>query len=134
VRRVLLVHDGTRTSSDVFEWMLTMMSSSTSLDVIRAHKLDAMATNGLEAFDKDRQWAEQLGRPVQVLADAPQSGPEIVRQSREGNYDAIILPAHSASWASSGEVADDWMAYVVQHAPCSVFIAIHPTIPREVVG
>jgi nucleotide-binding universal stress UspA family protein len=134
VRRVLLVHDGTRTSSDVFEWMLTMMSSSTSLDVIRAHKLDPTATNGTEAFEKDRQWAEQLGRPVKVLSDAPQSGPEIVRMSREGNYDAIILPAPSTSWAPGGAGDDDWMAYVVQHASCSVFIAVHPAIPREVVG
>jgi amino acid transporter len=134
VRRVLLVHDGTRTSSDVFEWMLTMMSSSTALDVVRAHKLDASATDGQEAFEKDRQWAAQLDRPVKVLSDSPQSGPEIVRMSREGNYDVIILPALSASWSPGAASDDDWMAYVVQHAPCNVFIAIHPSIPREVVG
>src|SRR3954452_7945720 len=74
VRRVLLVHDGTRASSDVFEWMLTMMSSSTSLDVIRAQRQELGGSNGQDAFDKDRQWAEQLGREINVLAGEPQGG------------------------------------------------------------
>jgi hypothetical protein len=30
--------------------------------------------------------------------------------------------------------ADDWVNYVRQYAPCSVFLAAHPVIPREVVG
>ncbi len=135
VRRVLLVHDGTRASSDVFEWLLTMVSSSTELDVVRARSLESNGANSQEAFDKDRQWAEQLGRMVKVLNDAPQTGPEIVRMSREGSYNAIVLPAPSTVWAPSAAAADeDWMSYVVGHAPCGVFIAVHPTIPREVVG
>jgi hypothetical protein len=133
VRKVLLVHDGTRTSSDVFEWMLTMMSSSTGLDVVRAHKMDPTDTNGQEVFAKDNQWAQQLGRPVNVIAEQPQSGAEIIRMSREGNFDVIVLPAPSTTWAPSGDDAD-WMSYVVHHAPCNVFIAVHPKVPREVVG
>ena len=133
IRRVLLVHDGTRSSSDVFEWMLTMVSSSTTLDVIRAHAIDLTAANGQEVFAKDRQWAQQLGRPVAAISDQPQDGPEIVRISREGNYDVAVLPAPSTTWAPSNEDVD-WMSYVVHHAPCNVFIAVHPKIPREVVG
>jgi amino acid transporter/nucleotide-binding universal stress UspA family protein len=134
VKRVLLVHDGTRSSGDVFEWMLTMLSSSIELDIVRARSMESTGANGHDVFDKDRQWAEKLGREIKVLAQEPQPGPEIIRMSREGNYDAIVLPAPSSSWSPAGTGPDDWMAYVVQHAPCSVFIAIHPTIPREVVG
>jgi amino acid transporter/nucleotide-binding universal stress UspA family protein len=134
VRRVLLVHDGTRISSDVFEWLLTMISTGVELDVVRALPLEPTLINGHNALDKDRQWAERLGRPLKVLADEPQTGGEIVRMSREGNYDAIVLPAAAASWAPSGAAPDDWMSFVLHHAPCSVFIAVHPTIPREVVG
>ncbi|HEX5470511.1 MAG TPA: hypothetical protein VFW73_01430, partial [Lacipirellulaceae bacterium] len=120
---------------DVFEWMLTMLSSSTELDVVRARSLESTEANGHEAFDKDRQWAEQLGRTVKVLGDTPQSGQEIVQTSREGSYDAIVLPAPSSAWAPSATIAEEnWMQYVVTHASCSVFIAVHPTIPREVVG
>ncbi|HVT29510.1 MAG TPA: universal stress protein, partial [Lacipirellulaceae bacterium] len=135
VRRILLVHDGTRSSSDVFEWLLTMLSSSAELDVVRVRSLELEGTNGHDTFVKDRQWAEQLGRTLKVLSEEPQSGAEIVRMSREGNYDAIVLPAPSTKWPPTGEGDErDWMSYVVSHAPCSVFIAVHPTIPREVVG
>jgi amino acid transporter/nucleotide-binding universal stress UspA family protein len=134
IQRVLLVHDGTRASSDVFEWLLTMISSSTELDVIRALPLEPALANGHDATEKDRQWAEQLGRAVKVLVGTTQSGPEIVRLSREGAYDAIVLPALSASATPFGTAGDDWPIYVLQHAPCSVFIAVHPAIPREAVG
>ncbi len=35
VRRVLMAHDGTSTSHDVFEWMLTMLSTSVDFDLVR---------------------------------------------------------------------------------------------------
>jgi hypothetical protein len=134
ISRVLLAHDGTQASSDVFEWLLTMLSTGVELDVVRVSALESAATNGHITLDKDRQWAERLGRILKILADEPQTGSEIVRMSREGSYDAIVLPAASASWTPSSAAAEDWMSFVLQHAPCSVFIAVHPTIPREVVG
>jgi amino acid transporter/nucleotide-binding universal stress UspA family protein len=132
VQRVLQVHDGTQASSDVFEWLLTMLSSGVQHDIVRAMSDDHAANNGQNTLSKDRQWAEQLGRTVNVLSDEMKSGPEIVALSRAGNYDAIVLPAAS-EWPSS-TAADGWMPYVVGHASCSVFIAVHPAIPREVVG
>jgi hypothetical protein len=134
VRRVLLVHDGTQSSSDVFEWLLTMLSSVVELDVVAAAALESTLANGHNTLAKDRRWAEQLGRTLKVLADEPQMGPEIVRVIRAGSYDAVVLPSTTASWTPSGTSADDWMSFVVHHAPCSVFIALHPTIPREIVG
>jgi nucleotide-binding universal stress UspA family protein len=134
VQRVLLVHDGTQASSDVFEWLLTMLSTGVELDVVRAFPSDPSLMNGHNTLDKDRQWAEQVGRTLKVLTDEPQTGTEIVRMSREGGCDAIVLPAPSASWSPSGAASNDWMSFVVHHASCSVFVAIHPTIPREVVG
>lgn len=134
VRRVLLVHDGTRPSSDVFEWLITMLSSSVELDVVRACPLDSALVNGHDPFEKDRQWAEQLGRTLKVLAEDRQTGPEIVRMSCDGGYDAIVLPALSASDTSFAAAAADWPIYVLLHSRCSVFIAVHPTIPREIVG
>jgi hypothetical protein len=134
VRRVLLVHDGTRVSSDVFEWLLTMVSSAVELDIVRASPLDPTLANGHDTSEKDRQLAEQLGRSVRLLADTPQTGREIVRLSQIGGYNAIILPALSASPTPVGTGTDDWPIYVLQHSSCSVFTAVHPTIPREVVG
>ena len=53
VRRVLFVHDGTRASSDVFEWLLTMLSGSVQLDVVRASALSAAAENGTDTLVRD---------------------------------------------------------------------------------
>jgi amino acid transporter len=134
IRRVLLVHDGTRASSDVFEWLLTMLSGGVEFDIVRAAPLELALANGHDTSEKDRKWAEQLGRSVRLIADTPQEGPEIVSLSREGLYDAIVMPALSASATPFGAAAEAWPAYVLQHSSCSVFIAVHPTIPREVVA
>jgi amino acid transporter/nucleotide-binding universal stress UspA family protein len=135
IRRILLAHDGTRISSDVFEWMLTMVSSGTELSIVRGAPLETALVNGHDAMAKDLEWAEQLGRPLSILSAQPQSGPEIIRMCGDGNFDAIVVPAPSTSWRREPDIDDDgWLSYVVTHAPCSVFIAVHPAIPREVVA
>jgi amino acid transporter len=134
VQRVLLAHDGTQGSSDVFEWLLTMLSTGVGLDVVRAPQLELTSVNGHDAFEKDRHWAEQLGRTLKVLATEPQTGPEIVRMIADGGYDAMVLPAPSAFWSPSDSAPDDWLTFVLHHAPCSMFIAVHPTVPREIVA
>jgi nucleotide-binding universal stress UspA family protein len=134
VQHMLLVHDGTQASSDVFDWLLTMLSGSVQLDVVRAASLSSTTENGADTLVRDRQWAEQLGRALTIIADTPLSGSAIIEISRKGSYDAIVLPALTASATPFGPATLDWPVYVLQHAPCSVFIAVHPAIPREAVG
>jgi amino acid transporter/nucleotide-binding universal stress UspA family protein len=134
IQRVLMVHDGTQSSSDVFDWLLTMLSASVQLDVVRAPALSSALENGMDTLIRDKQWAEQLGRILTVIGESPKSGVEIVEISRTGGYDAIVLPALTASASPFGPATLDWPVYVLQHAPCSVFIAVHPAIPREAVG
>jgi hypothetical protein len=131
---VLLVHDGTPGSSDVLEWLVTMLSADVALDLVCAGAVAEPSSGNVPAIDKDRQWAEQLGRTLNVLAAEPQIGPEIVRMGALGRYDVIVLPAPSVSWDASGIVADDWFTYVLHHAAGNVFVAVHPAIPREIVG
>jgi amino acid transporter/nucleotide-binding universal stress UspA family protein len=133
IKRVLQVHDGTQASSDVFEWLLTMLSSGVELDLVRVLPQEPALANGSNTLEKDRQWAERLGRAVKLLAEENQTGPEIVALSRAGNYDAIVLPAPS-SWPAAAAETHDWMSHIIRHASCSVFVAVHPGIPREVVG
>ena len=134
VRKLLFVHDGTRSSSDVFEWLLTMVSSGVQLEIVRAAALDPALANGSDAVTKDQEWAEKLGRRLPLVAEKLQSGPDIVRISRELNFGAIVVPAPSESWKFRGDNPDDWLSYVLKNSPCGVFIAVHPAIPREVVG
>ena len=118
----------------MFEWLLTMVSGSVQLDVVQAASLTPTASNGFDTLAKDQQWADQLGRTLNVVAGGPKTGVEIVEFSRTSNCDAIVLPALSASGTPFGTATLDWPIYVLQHAPCSVFIAVHPAIPREAVG
>jgi hypothetical protein len=133
VSRVLLAHDGTRASRDVFEWLFTMLAPDVGLDIVPVPAAEASISEARDAVEADRQRAEQLGRTLQVLATEPQSGPDIVRLAGEGSYDAIVLPA-LAEASTAGAAADDWRNYVLQNAACGVFIAAHPAIPREIVG
>jgi amino acid transporter/nucleotide-binding universal stress UspA family protein len=134
IQRVLLVHDGTQASSDVFDWLLTMLSGSVQLDIVRAPALSSALENGMDTLIRDTQWAGQLGRTLTVIGEGQKSGAEIIEISRTGSYDALVLPALTASATPFGPATLDWPVYVLQHAPCSVFIAVHPAIPREAVG
>jgi hypothetical protein len=111
-----------------------MLSGSVQLDVVRAPALSPTIESGTDTLIRDRQWADQLGRTLTVIGDNPLSGSEIIETSCKGSYDAIVLPALTASGTPFGPATLDWPIYVLQHAPCSVFIAVHPAIPREAVG
>ena len=132
IRRVLLVHDGTPRSHDVFEWMLTMIAPDVHLDLVPAALHDWASHNVHDPMQLDQRQAVQLGRSVQVLADEPQGGPDIVRLAREGNYDVLVLPWPDVAWTPAvAEVVDDWINYVRQYAPCNVLLAAHPVIPAR---
>jgi nucleotide-binding universal stress UspA family protein len=133
VRRVLLAHDGTLASHDVFEWLLTMLAPDVGLGIAPIASMEALPQNELPTIEQDRLQAAQLERPVQVLASRTQTGEEIVQLINEGDYDAVVLPAISLPSAGNGKV-DALTDYVLHHAPCGVFIAFHPAIPRQVVG
>jgi hypothetical protein len=132
IRRVLLAHDGTTASHDVFGWMLTMIAAEVALDMVPIAPAEATPSMDPDAIQKDQQRGAQLGRIVDILATELQSGPDIVRLASKGNYDVLVLP-WPLTWTPSSNVSD-WLSYVRQHSPCSVFLAAHPVVPRETVG
>ncbi len=73
VRQVLLAHDGTHTSSDVFEWLLTMLSAEVALDVVPVAPLSSEQHFGENSLEHDRQHALQLRREVKKLTDDRQA-------------------------------------------------------------
>jgi amino acid transporter/nucleotide-binding universal stress UspA family protein len=133
VQRVLLAHDGTLASHDVFEWLLTMLAADIGLGIVSIASSETLPQNELPTIEQDRQQAEQLGRPVTIIAAQPQSGEEIVQLINAGNYDAVVLPSAGMPGATAG-AADACIDYLLHHAPCGVFIAFHPAIPRQVVA
>jgi hypothetical protein len=132
IRRVLLAHDGTTAGHDVFDWLLTMVAAEVTLDMVQVVPAEATPSIDPDAMQKDQQRGAQLGRAVGILARDPQSGPDLVRLAGAGNYDVLVLP-WPITWSPSSN-SSDWMSYVRQHSPCSVFLAAHPVVPREAVG
>jgi hypothetical protein len=128
VQRVLMAHDGSAASHDVFEWLLTMLASGVTLDVAPAPPLESAYNVDSDAAPKDQQRAAQLGRSVKLIASSPQSPAEFVRLAAVGDYDLIVLP-----WPGAAE-AEKWIEHVRQNAPCNVFLAAHAIIPREVLA
>ena len=115
-RRVLLAHDGTTGSHDIFDWVLTMIASDVALDLVPVAPSELNPLTARDNLQKDQQRAAQLGHSVSLLATTPQSGPDIVRLAAAGGYDIIVLPLPMTNRTplTSG---DDWLSYVRQHAP-----------------
>jgi nucleotide-binding universal stress UspA family protein len=128
VARVLMAHDGSAASHDIFEWLVTMLSTGVTLDAAPVPPLESERNGDTDAMQKDQQRAAQLGRSVKLLAASPQSPAEFVQLAAAGDYDLIVLP-----WPGADE-AEKWIEEVRQNAPCNVFLAAHALIPREVLA
>jgi nucleotide-binding universal stress UspA family protein len=132
VRRVLMAHDDTQSSRDVFQWLLTMLAPEIVLDVVPIQPFGPDSPSADDYLELDRKSAEQLGREVKKLLPASANAEAFVRVARTGNYDVAVLPWSSDVLTHLDEEAGQWVSYVVQHASCNVFLASHAAIPKEV--
>jgi hypothetical protein len=132
VSRVLLVHDGTSNSHDLFQSVLTMLDPAVALDlaIVPADALTPGEIQNSIAADESR--AKQLGRELAVHAIQGDRGPEIVRTARDGRYD-LIIATMPEQWADAPNRRNgEWISYVLDRAHCPVFLAAPPAIPMEV--
>lgn len=137
VRHVLLAHDTSAHSSDLFETVLTMLDPEVSLSL--AHVPDpeedgepSRANGGNLELDRSR--ARKLGRETEVFEPATDGdiGSWILRLIREREFDLLIVGEPPPQPTTPGPRRESWTEYVCDHAPCPVFVATLPAIPREV--
>jgi amino acid transporter/nucleotide-binding universal stress UspA family protein len=133
VDRVLLIHDGSPGCSDLFQGVLTMLDPQVMLSIAPVVAAGQEPLNGHNLVHQDQERAKQLGRELRVIQMAKDTGEEIVRQAREGQFDLIILPLSLEAAVGIGAAFDDRNKYVLQHAHCRVFLATPPLIPQEVI-
>ncbi len=135
VNRVLLVHDGTSTSHDLFQSVLTMLDPEVTLDLVSVPppELRDAEVQGANALGPDEQWAKKLGRDVQVLQLPGLPGPGLVQLAREGLYDLVVVAfPEPYSESRRDERPIPWLGYLLEHSPCTVFVAAPAAIPTEV--
>jgi amino acid transporter/nucleotide-binding universal stress UspA family protein len=128
IDRVLMVHDGTRAGSDLFQGVLTMLDPQVALGLAHVPAPEASAT----LLQQDTERAQTLGRDITVHAVPPgDTGAELVELARESAYDLLILPRPAAGHGPEGR-DDPLVEFVLQHASCPVMLAVPPAIPPEV--
>jgi amino acid transporter/nucleotide-binding universal stress UspA family protein len=150
VDRVLLLHDGSQASSDLFQAVLTMLDPLVALTIVpvapnpapEAGPEPAGITTAPEAgqpqpgltsntLAHDEEQARQLGRSLQVLLIGS-DGPSIANRARQDQYDLIIVPLPAETPSDVIAVLDERTKYLIRHAHCRVLLATTPGIPQEV--
>jgi nucleotide-binding universal stress UspA family protein len=131
VERVLLVHDGSPSSGDLFQSVLTMLDSKVGLDLVAVAPQEEQSPSVDGILERDRARARTLGREIKVHSATGNFGPELVRLAREGHYELIIL-ALPRERTENGRPWRPETDYVLAHAHCPVFLAAAPLIPAEV--
>jgi amino acid transporter/nucleotide-binding universal stress UspA family protein len=132
VRRVLMLHDGTPTCSDLFQSVLTMLDPHVELALVPVPPAGESAVDHAQ-IQQDRLRARQLRRELLVCEVQGDVGAAVVRLAREGTYDLVVLPLPADLPARPQRPLDERSAYLLQHAHCPVFLVGSPVIPNEVV-
>jgi amino acid transporter/nucleotide-binding universal stress UspA family protein len=139
VRRVLMHHDNTHRSRDLFDSVLTMLDPDVVFDLVHladVAPVEAQAASGsLTAIStglaQDVERAQKIGREVTVHEISGDPGPAIVALALEHDYDLIVLD--SPAIMEDGASLPAWEQYVREHASCAVCLLSLPVIQREVV-
>jgi amino acid transporter len=133
VDRVLLAHDGSPASSDLFQAVLTMLDPQVLLAVVPVVPVGQEPLNGHSLVKQDEERARQLGRELQLVEVTGDVGAAIVRHAHEGQFDLIILPLPAERSEGQEAPLDERSTHILRHAHCRVFLAAAPEIPQEVV-
>ncbi len=130
VGRVLLAHDNTPESSDLFQAVLTMLDPHVALGLVPLVAKGQDLPNGNGTLQHDLEQAGHLGRLVELhsLKDGSLEA-EIVRLAREGKYDLVVVNVSKEPLPGQTKPLD--VSYLLGHTPCRVFLSAPPPIPQE---
>ena len=132
VSRVLLVHDGTSGSHDLFQSVLTMLDPQVTLGLAVVPAAGSRAEDIEHAIRADESRAKQLGRELTIAVVGGEPGPEIARMAREGHYDLVVAPLPEQLIDALSRAKYPWLDYLLEHAHCPVSLTAPPAIPMEV--
>jgi hypothetical protein len=132
VSRVLLIHDGTSNSHDLFQSVLTMIDPQVTLGIAVVPAAALTAEEIERAIRSDEARAKQLGRELSVVVVHGEPGSEIARLAREGQFDLVVAPLPEQWIDAVSREKYPWLDYLLEHAHCPVSLTAPPAIPMEV--
>jgi amino acid transporter len=133
VDRVLLLHDGSPSGSDLFQSVLTMLDPQIALTLVPIVREGTEIDNGRGRIEQDHQRAEKLGRAVATHEVGGDVAVGVVKLAQADQYDLIIVPLPSDTAVRADQPLDAVCLGILRHAHCAVFVAATPLIPLEVV-
>ena len=129
VNRVLLVlHDETSESNDLFQAVLTGLDAHVELDVVQVLP-EGQEANGALKSAKER--AEALDREIETHVLHGEERETVIEYVRQHKHDLLIVPVRSTGEGDDERPLDEHVQFYVQNAPCRLFLAAPPAIPRE---
>ena len=132
VSHVLLVHDGTSASSDLFTAALTMLDPEVALTVVHVPS-DETSPGESTWLQRDFARAEKLRREVEVSPLPPGDPAEqLVILAGEINCDLLVLGVSEADSSSRQRALDTKL--IARKSPCTVCVVMMPGLPQEVEG
>ena len=120
VNLVLMLHDGTQASSDLFQSLLMMLDPHVGFQVIEA----IGGANG--RLDGDIREARRLGRVAKLVVLPGTKGfvDELIRVIRDFDVDVVISRMPLATLTGrNGETISSWSKQVLSQTNCQVFFA-----------
>lgn len=119
VDRVLLLHDGTDRSGELFRSLLTMMDERVVFDVLQVTGADSTQ------LTSDLDQARRLGREVKSV-EPPATGvfvEQLVQRLRETGVDVVIARQSLTTFSlPGGQPVSGWSDFIVLHTKCLVFL------------
>lgn len=135
VSSVLVAHDGTPHSSDLFDTVLTMLDPEVGLSIVHVQALDESERESAitgTSLPADVERARKIGRDIEVHEITGDPAEAISRLARQLEIDLIVLGA-PAVWASAERPRlPDWHDTLQDGAPCPVAVLHQPAIPKQV--
>ena len=130
VDRVLMVHNDTPSSSDLFQAVLTMLDPKVELGVASLGKNGQASTAANGALRHDLEQAAQLGRKVDLVSlNGDNLENEIVNQAQKGHFDLIVVDVPTEPPPGQDKPLD--ATYLLRHSTCRVFVTAPPALPPE---
>ena len=122
MNRVLLVHDGSQASHDLFQMVFTMLDEQVGLTVVQI-PLGEARTNGHDLVSQAQEQAERLHRPVEFQRLESDLGNGLAALAAQGGCDLIIFCEPEAPGIDAAKPREDWSSIVRQAAPCPILVA-----------
>ena len=126
VKKALFYHDGSADMAELYDVVLTLIDEAIPLGLAYvAQPKEKPEADPLE----DLKRAEELDRPITPQRVLSGSLDELLDLVRNEHYDLLIYPrpAHEPN-----ERFRERLQELIREAPCRVFVAFPPVVPREV--